>query len=161
MIVQLDKIYVISLGLLVGLVTVPIRDVITKRLDAMELKIHSFFWGWFAMLCSMISVIPVLLAKGATLDWRLLSSAYTEGLPVGAVAIVAYDLGIKPLKKFGSLLIDAVTRWVLTSDERGVYTYGMAENELEDVSPDYHYPGTTYSYRNEPDREPKDPDGSA
>jgi hypothetical protein len=159
-IVQLDRIYVVSLGLLVGLVTIPMRDLITKRLAARGAKIHSFLWGWFAMLFSMISVIPVLIARGATLDWGLLSYAYTEGLPVGAVAIVAYDLGIKPLKQFGSILVDTVTRWIIT-EEKGVRTYGMAENELEDMSHSPGYPRPDCGYSNEQNLEPKDPDGSA
>ncbi len=150
---DLDVIYVISLGLLVGLITIPLRDWVDKRLAVRGLKVHSFIWGWFAMLVSMLSVVPVLLTKGAKFEWRLVMAAYTEGLPVGAVAIVAYDLGIKPMRKFGGLLIRAISRWILTSVDRGGmyggYGYGpgqmgglgedgleLGEEELEDVSCD-------------------------
>lgn len=153
---DLDVIYVISLGFLVGLITIPLRDWADKRLSARGLKVHSFLWGWFAMLMSMVAVVPVLLTKGAKFEWRLLMAAYTEGLPVGAVAIVAYDLGIKPLRKFGGLLAKAISRWILTSTDRGGmyggYGYGpgypgelgglgeegagLGEEELEDVSCD-------------------------
>ena len=133
---QLDTVYVISLGILVGLIIVPARDWINGLLAARGRKVHSFVWGWFAMLVSMAAVVPILLAKGAAWDRRLIIAAYTEGLPVGAASIVAYDLGIKPLRKF---LTKAISRWILTSlDKGGMYgayggeSLGMGEEELED-----------------------------
>ncbi|MGE5594315.1 MAG: hypothetical protein ACM3X3_11650 [Betaproteobacteria bacterium] len=143
---DLDAVYVVSLGLLVGLVTIPVRDWTDKRLAARGLKVHSFIWGWVAMILSMAAVVPVLLTKGARLEWRLLMAAYTEGLPVGAVAIVAYDLAFKPVKRFGGLLAKAIARRILTSVDKtggiyGGYGYGpgstsLGEEELEDVSCD-------------------------
>lgn len=136
---DLDAVYVVSLGILVGLITIPVRDWIDAKLATRGRKLHSFLWGWFAMFVSILSVVPVLLTKGATFNWRLLMEAYTEGLPVGAVAIVAYDLGIKPLKRFGRLLTRAIARWILSSmDKGGIYgvynneSGGLGEEELED-----------------------------
>ncbi|MEW6638635.1 MAG: hypothetical protein AB1425_17675 [Actinomycetota bacterium] len=142
---ELDTIYVVSLGLFVGIVTVPFRDWVERGLAARGVKLHSFLWGWVAMACAMLLTVPVLLAKGATPSWRLIMAAYTEGLPVGAVAIVAYDLGIKPAKRFGGLIAKAIGRWILSSMERGGmyggYDYGpgpgdLGEEKLEDVSCD-------------------------
>ncbi|HHY47082.1 MAG TPA: hypothetical protein GX506_07280 [Firmicutes bacterium] len=138
---DLDTVYVLSLGLLVGIITVPFRDWAERRLAAWGVRLHSFLWGWVAMACGMLLTVPVLLAKGVTPGWRLIVAAYTEGLPVGAVAIVAYDLGIKPAKRFGRFIIKTIGKWILSSMERGgmysAYGYGsgpdgLGEEELED-----------------------------
>lgn len=142
---ELDTIYVVSLGLLVGLLIIPIRQQANIAAAKRGVRINSFVWGWAAMGLAMILVVPVLIAKGSTIGWRLLAAAYTEGLPVGAVAIVTYDLGLKPLKRFGGFLIDAIKKWVVSSMDKGgiygVYGYdpgpgGLGEEELEDVSCD-------------------------
>lgn len=142
---ELDTIYVVSLGLLVGLLIMPIRQQANIAAAKRGVSINSFVWGWAAMGLAMILVVPILIAKGARLEWRLLAAAYTEGLPVGAVAILAYDLGLKPLRRFGGFLVDAIKKWVVSSTDKGgiygAYTYGLGpgslgEEELEDVSCD-------------------------
>ncbi|NPV54661.1 MAG: hypothetical protein HPY71_14295 [Firmicutes bacterium] len=70
-----------------------IRPVLERR------KVDSSVLPWIAILTSCILVIPAMIWNGAELNWKLFAGAFSEGIPIGILTIILYDLGGKPLKK--------------------------------------------------------------
>lgn len=90
----------ISLSLERAWLVIPVILIVQAVRPAIERrKIDTGVLPWVAILVACILVIPSLVWDGAEVNWRLIAGAFSEGTPIGILAIVLYDLGGKPLKK--------------------------------------------------------------